>query len=142
MRKSVTLMCALLLASCSRQSGSPVLGNPVGVRLEGNGSQRDLEMAVALTGGQGDPTPGQVGAALAAARKACPGLSELDASGELIRIALPIRDGKLRAPPAPPVEALAACVAQGMGGAAMGPAAADGVDAVVELRVAQSLEVR
>lgn len=94
-------------------------------------------MAVALTKGRGEPAPSQVGAALAAARKACPELSTLGRSGELVRVAMEVKGGRLRAPVTPPSEALAACVVRGVDGAPMGPVETDGVVALVEVREAQ-----
>jgi hypothetical protein len=123
-----------VLFGCSKNQAE--LGNPVGVRLEGQGA-RDLEMAVALTRGQGEPAPSQVGAALAAVRKACPELSTLGRGGELVRVAMEVKGGRLRAPAAAPPEALAACVVHSVDGASMGPAGADGVIALVEVREAQ-----
>jgi hypothetical protein len=123
-----------VLFGCSKDPSE--LGSPIGVRLEGQGT-RDLEMAVALTKGEGEPAPSQVGEALAAARRACPELSTLGRSGELVRVAMEVKRGRLRAPPAPPSEALAACVVHSVEGARMGRAEADGVIALVEVREAQ-----
>ncbi|WP_394823846.1 hypothetical protein [Pendulispora albinea] len=140
----ITLITIGVTFGCSKPKPDVQYREPVSVRLSVGSGRPQLEMALALTPGHGEPPPTAIADALFRIASECPEIDSLAKSEGFVRLRLKVHAGALHlAPPSPSdpaVDPLATCAGKAIENAAFSakgnPSGDSDFDAMAEIRAA------